>query len=161
MKRIFFALFFAMLAGCQSGPEPIRIGEDMCEYCKMIITDKRFGSEVITKKGRVYKFDSIECMAAYYVENEADVDKLYAPDFYKASEAKGTEYLFDATQGYYVIGSDQPSPMGLGIVGFATKEAAEKFVKEHGGTIKDWDAIVLYVKTEWQDKIHPAGGHVH
>ncbi len=159
MKRAIFALLFAFLTGCQQGPEPININQDMCEYCKMIITDKRFGSEVITKKGRVYKFDSIECMAAYYMENEDEIDRLYAPDFYKAETAKGTEYLFDATQGYYVIGSDQPSPMGLGIVGFASREDAEKFVKEHGGTIKTWDEILLYVKTEWQDKLNPAGSH--
>ena len=38
---------------CSAGPEPIRYGQDNCHHCKMTLTDKRFGAEIVTQKGKV------------------------------------------------------------------------------------------------------------
>src|SRR5690606_3250333 len=50
-------------------PQPIKLNSDACDYCKMTISDARFASELVTKKGRVYKFDDITCMVNYTKEN--------------------------------------------------------------------------------------------
>ncbi len=42
--------------GCNTEPQPIKIGEDACSFCKMSIADNRYGAEIITKKGKVFKF---------------------------------------------------------------------------------------------------------
>ena len=34
--------------------------------CKMTLVDKKFGAEVVTKKGKVYKFDDLNCMIKFY-----------------------------------------------------------------------------------------------
>jgi copper chaperone NosL len=48
---------------------PIKLNVDNCEFCKMSIADGKYGAEVITEKGRVYKFDDIMCMVNYGKEN--------------------------------------------------------------------------------------------
>ena len=53
--------------------EEINYGVDACAYCKMNIVDPKFGAELITKKGRVYKFDAIECMVNYDREMQKPV----------------------------------------------------------------------------------------
>ena len=52
-----FGLLTLSLSSCSTAPQPIRIGQDNCDFCKMTISDNRFGAEIITKKGKVYIFD--------------------------------------------------------------------------------------------------------
>lgn len=52
-------------AGCSRKPQPIVAGEDDCHFCKMTITDIRFGGELITGKGKVFKFDDVKCLASF------------------------------------------------------------------------------------------------
>lgn len=43
-------------------PTPIKLNTDNCDYCKMTIADLRFASELITEKGKVYKYDDLSCL---------------------------------------------------------------------------------------------------
>ncbi len=51
-----------MLDACSSGPSVIKIGKDDCHFCKMTISDPKFGAVYLTGKGKTYKFDDIKCM---------------------------------------------------------------------------------------------------
>ena len=53
-------------SACSKGHQPINYGEDECEFCKMMVMDKRYGAELVTDKGKIYFFDSIECLAVSY-----------------------------------------------------------------------------------------------
>ncbi|WP_431210053.1 nitrous oxide reductase accessory protein NosL [Puia sp. P3] len=69
-----------LLQGCQTGPEPILYGQDDCSFCKMSFTDKRFGGEVCTKKGKVYKFDDLHCLVESMkagLPSKGDVGAVY------------------------------------------------------------------------------------
>lgn len=57
------ALVLAM--ACSREPAPIVYGEDTCGYCRMEITDPRFGGTVVSATGRQHDFDSIECLAEF------------------------------------------------------------------------------------------------
>ncbi|HFB39308.1 MAG TPA: nitrous oxide reductase, partial [Oceanithermus sp.] len=108
----------ALLAACRpKGPVPIEYGQDICAFCKMIIADPRYGAELITKKGKVYKFDSVECMVAFmmYDLKPEDVAAAYVTDF--AHPGK----LIPAEEAYYLQSTGLRSPMSLGITAFATK----------------------------------------
>src|SRR5690606_41785263 len=48
----------------------IVIGEDLCVFCEMLISDPRYPAQLVTKTGKAYKFDSIECMIAFVLEGE-------------------------------------------------------------------------------------------
>jgi copper chaperone NosL len=53
-------------AGCSSdGPTPVPYDHVECQYCRMRITDRRYGGELVTRTGRTLYFDSIECLAGY------------------------------------------------------------------------------------------------
>ena len=58
------SLSLLFLAGCQkSATESVAIApEDMCRYCKMAISEKRYAAEFIDRDGGAFKFDDIGCM---------------------------------------------------------------------------------------------------
>lgn len=66
MKNLFNILGIISLGiffSCSpKGPEKINFGKDQCELCKMGIEDPKFATELITEKGRIYKFDDLNCM---------------------------------------------------------------------------------------------------
>jgi copper chaperone NosL len=57
------ALIAFLLIGCNPKAEKINLGKDQCAECKMTIVDPKFGAEIVTKKGKVYKFDDTHCIA--------------------------------------------------------------------------------------------------
>ena len=59
------SLITILISACSKGPQPINYGEDECEFCKMMVMDKRYGAELVTDKGKIYFFDSIECLVGY------------------------------------------------------------------------------------------------
>lgn len=61
MPRAVVAVF-AIATACSSGPQALRVGLDTCAECHMLLSDVRFGAEVVLRSGKVHVFDSIECM---------------------------------------------------------------------------------------------------
>ncbi|MEC5145209.1 hypothetical protein [Chitinophaga sp. 212800010-3] len=57
--------FFLLLMSCQSGLTPVDFGHDACAHCRMTIIDKRYAAELITAKGKAFKFDDIICLLQY------------------------------------------------------------------------------------------------
>ena len=132
---VFFILFFM---SCATGPEPIRFGEDMCSFCKMTIMDQKFGAEIVTAKGKVYKFDAAECMLGF-------ADKGYLEgreaDQYLVVNTSLPGTLIDATASYYLISENFPSPMGGNISAYETEDAVNKAHDEFEGEVFDWDGL--------------------
>ncbi|RMD99433.1 MAG: nitrous oxide reductase, partial [Calditrichaeota bacterium] len=73
-----FLVAFSWLVSCSPSPQPISFGQDSCDYCKMTIVDPKFSSELVTRKGKVYKFDSIECLAGFVMEKMPDRNKIHS-----------------------------------------------------------------------------------
>jgi copper chaperone NosL len=139
-----------LLVGCRDRPEAIDYGIDECTHCKMLISDKQFGAELITAKGRIYKFDSIECMAAYYrtAIRPEDVGSLWAIDYAHPAEWVQTD------RALFLHSRDLPSPMGLYLSAFGSVGDLDD-VKEHrGGRILNWNEVVQLVEHAWRDADH-------
>ena len=116
-----FVLMF--LTSCTTGPQPIKIGTDSCSYCKMTISDNRFGAELITGKGRMYKFDDIHCLVSFYksvLSNKESVQNIYFVNF----EAPHNFIL--ASKAYLLKSDEFRTPMAGNIAAFEKKEAAGK-----------------------------------
>jgi len=106
----------------------------------MTITDIKFGAEIVTKKGKVHKFDAVECMMnSLGLENIKLTDSggLYVVD------AANPKQLTDATKATYLISDKFPSPMGANLSAFANKTDAEKFQKDFGGELKTWNELKI------------------
>jgi copper chaperone NosL len=79
-QRIATAALAATMA-CAVGPQVIRLGIDVCAECRMLVTDARFGAQVITRTGKTLTFDSIDCMNKHVAGMApADVREVWVVD---------------------------------------------------------------------------------
>jgi copper chaperone NosL len=131
------AIFSLFLISCNNyESEPIKLNKDNCDYCKMTITDGRFASELITKKGRIYKFDDIKCMLSFKNDNP----KTEYHSFY-INEFTSNNVLIPAEKAFYVKSQEIRSPMGGGIAAFSENEKASNFAKDKKTTVNSWSDI--------------------
>lgn len=144
-RKLCLILFIASFTfySCSSTPEPINYGKDECEHCRMMITDNKYGAEVVTNKGKIFKFDSIECLIEFALEKNSvgDVNQLFLVTNY----AKPAE-LMDAGTAYYVHNDNIRSPMGLNVSAFETEQDLNSFIKTYGGKKLTWLEVIELVK---------------
>jgi copper chaperone NosL len=124
-----FSLFF--MISCSTGPEPIKIGVDACSFCKMSIADNRFGGEILTKKGKIFKFDDSHCLIEFHkshIIDNKDIKEIYLVNY-------SEPHNFIETSKALLFKSDElRSPMGGNTACFndvsKLNEAAQKFKGE-------------------------------
>ncbi|PIQ21404.1 MAG: hypothetical protein COW65_09315 [Cytophagales bacterium CG18_big_fil_WC_8_21_14_2_50_42_9] len=128
-----------LLFSCKAEPQPIAYGSDNCEHCRMTISDQRYGAELVTKKGKAYKFDSAECLAAYVSEQpDIEAEMLLVTDFSRPGE------LTNAQAAIFLQSDNQPSPMGLNISAFASPtEVAQADPGKMGKLLRWVDVLKL------------------
>lgn len=149
-----FALLLSILS-CSPQQESIEYGFDACEHCKMTITDSRYGSELVTDKGKVYKFDSIECLAMYITEDsrkDASWSMVLVTDFLKP------EQFLEAQEAWYLKSESLPSPMGMGLTAFATENDVREHQSNYPGEVLHWEEIKLVVNDSHMDQVQK---HAH
>lgn len=123
------------LISCSKEPKPIEFGLDDCDHCKMNISDNRYGAELVTKKGRVYKFDDLYCMKVFLQDELVAKDQvlsLWIIDF------EGTEKLLPADKSFLLHNPELKSPMGSNIAAFADEIVLKENQSKHSGTILSW-----------------------
>jgi copper chaperone NosL len=135
--------FTLTLISCANEPEPLRFGQDGCHACKMTLMDNKFGAEILTRKGKVYKFDDVNCMLGFVKTGEVKADDIQ--QFLIIDFASGGQ-LIDATNAFYVKSESVKSPMASGVAAFSSKAALEKFSNDANGTQITWNEL----KTQFQ-----------
>ena len=124
------------LMACQVGPVAINYGNDACHYCKMTIVDKQHSAELVTVKGKAFKYDAIECMMHDLEEWEhPEVAHFLVADFEKPGN------LTDATKAQFLISKTIPSPMGEFLSAFEEEADLINILKEHQGERFDWGSL--------------------
>ncbi|MGZ3773883.1 MAG: nitrous oxide reductase accessory protein NosL [Pseudobdellovibrionaceae bacterium] len=140
----FILLLLVSQLGCtgQKTYEPMMISKDNCHHCKMLITDKRFGAELVTSKGKVYKFDSIECLGSYLQENKGTTGTVYLVDSFDDKK------MIEVKSAFFIHNPNLRSPMGKGIFS-GTSEEIEKYRKQENREVLIWkDVLKLIGKPE-------------
>lgn len=130
------ALLSFLFIKCSIKPQAINYGKDTCHHCKMTVIDKVHGAEIVSKKGKVIKFDAIECMLRFM--NNVNLNEY---SLFLINELEVPENLIDATKAYYLVSENLRSPMGGNLSGFSEKEKAQKYQIEKGGQIYTWEEI--------------------
>ena len=141
LKHYSIVALLLLLFSCNVSPQAIDYGNDGCHYCKMTIVDKLHAAEIVTTKGKVYKFDASECMIHFLEDFDNSEIKLYLANNYTEPEV-----LIDATKATFLISENIPSPMGAFLSAFKTNEDAAKKQAEKGGTLYTWDALLNHFK---------------
>jgi len=102
----------------------------------MTIVDRQHAAELVTKKGRNYKFDAVECLVDYLGDYTEDHFALFLVNDYS-----NPEILVDARQCTYLITPQLPSPMGAFLHAFEKKSVASEFQKDFGGDLYTWESL--------------------
>lgn len=130
-------LSFSFLSCGDFKVEPIKLNADNCDYCKMSIADGKYAAEVITQKGRVYKFDDISCMANYCKENtNTKIGAYYVSDFNQDNN------LIPAETAFFLSGGTIQSPMHGGIIAVSKEKDANEFGAKLNAKPINWEAII-------------------
>ncbi len=128
----------AALSGCSTKPQPLRIGQDNCDFCKMTISDHRFGAELITKKGKVFKFDDEKCIIGFLNTKkvvQADISGIYFVDF--SIPAK----LVNVDEAHFLQSPALKSPMGGNIAAFSNEDSLANTFQQINGNKISWEEM--------------------
>lgn len=143
--RANIALLLILILGMQScsiSPKPISYGNDVCQYCSMTIVDAQHAAELVTTKGKVFKFDAVECMLNYKLQaSDTEMALHVCNDYSDPGE------LIEAETATFLISEGIPSPMGAFLTAFGSEEAAKEAQKIHGGILYSW----ITLNEHWDD----------
>jgi len=134
-----FILFF--LVSCSTQPEPLKPGQDVCYLCKMGIADTKFGGEVLTKKGKIFKFDDIGCMIRFIRLNEVeqkDISQSVVVNYNKQNDFINTD------KAVFLVGDVVKSPMNYNIAAFLNADDAAK-ISVAGKTLR-WNELIQKIE---------------
>lgn len=132
-----------LVQACSVEPVPLVYGKDMCHTCKMTLVDTKFGAEILTKKGKVYTFDDMNCLLSFYTsdyEERSNIQQVLVIDF----TAPGK--LIDASTAHFVRADAIRSPMASGVAAFSSQEGLNSFNSQWNGELLTWDEVVQKVK---------------
>lgn len=121
---VFVCVF--MLSSCKIEPEPIHYGKDFCEFCKMTIMDKKFGTELMTSKGKIHKFDDTGCMVKFMKSSnigESDCKHIVF------STLNIPNNFISFKKAFFVKSVRLQSPMLGNIAAFESELEAQTFIK--------------------------------
>jgi copper chaperone NosL len=132
------ALMMMVMSSCAAQPEPLKMGVDACDFCKMTLTDPRFGAELITKKGRISRFDDMHCLRGYMAMGNfstADLKSIWLVDYANSAQ------FIPAEKAILLKSEKFRSPMAGNIAAFSTKEKMEAVKADYPGEILSWKDI--------------------
>jgi len=103
------------ISGCDTkidlNPKKVHWDRDMCERCKMVLSDRKFSAQAINpENGRNYVFDDIGCVILWFKENKItwkDNAVIWVND------AKTGEWI-DARKAFYDTLNITPMAYGFG-----------------------------------------------
>ena len=132
-----------LIISCAVEPEPIAYGKDACHHCKMTLVDKKFGGELVTKKGKVYKFDDINCLMTFYHSNEISTeDYSYKLVVDYAQPGK----LIEANNAFYLKSDTIQTPMASHVAAFEDEGTMKSTKSQLKGVYLVWGELVTQFK---------------
>lgn len=128
-------LFFI---SCNTKPEPLVAGKDVCSYCKMPVADTKFGAEIITEKGKLYKFDDVICMIHFMKEGLAHNEKIKNTLVVNYSN---NQRLMNVNEAFFLVSGQFHTAMNSGTACFETIKEAEFLQANFPGKILSWQEL--------------------
>lgn len=111
-----------LFTACDRVFEVIDYGHDACAHCRMTIVDDRFATEMVDEKGKVFKFDDIQCMKQFISSNKKKGDNL----FFVMDYMKKLNQPLDATKAVYLKHPYFASPMNGNYAAFENEQEAKR-----------------------------------
>jgi len=99
--------------------------------------DKKFGAELVTTKGKVYKFDDINCMLSFY--NSGSMHKENYEHKLMIDFSQPGKFI-NVEKAYFFKSDEIKSPMASGVAAFETKTPASAKAWKAFSTLS-WDDL--------------------
>lgn len=139
LKNItFFLGVFLLLftVACKVEPQKIEYGKDQCSFCKMNVVDKTHSAQYVTKKGKQFKFDAIECMVNDISDKNVDEIALFL-----VADYGNPGQMINALSSTYLISKAIKSPMGANLSALSSKNKAVELQSNYKGEIFTWESL--------------------
>ncbi|WP_338651937.1 nitrous oxide reductase accessory protein NosL [Lysinibacillus sp. Y5S-8] len=124
-----FILCSALLVGCSDKtykPREIISETDVCKICNMSIVHNEYAGQIVLKNGDYEIFDDIGCLMEYLELNgEDEVGAAYIKN-------KANNEWIDIYKATFVYNKEYWTPMNYGVLAFATKDEAQKWMTNEG-----------------------------
>jgi len=122
LARVLLVVCVLLLIGCGSAElHPVELlPDDLCAFCKMAISEKRFASELITQDGEALKFDDIGCLIRF--RKEGSHPEWLAATFFVV-DFETHEWL-RSEEAYFVKSKQFKTPMDGNLVAFRAEASA-------------------------------------
>ncbi len=131
-------ILLLFITSCSPAQEPIKLGYDNCKSCKMTISDAKYGVELITLKGKVYKFDEVNCLLSFMKEGslkKEDIKEIFFTDFCSPHQLTNQKTSF-------LLKSNQlKSPMGGNIATFSNNDSLKFYTAKWNGETILWNQL--------------------
>jgi copper chaperone NosL len=138
------AIVASLLSACGrtelSGPPTIRLGQDECAGCGMLVSEDRCSCALLVEedRGRTHLvFDDMGCLLDYRTKHsECTIIEVFVRDYSARS-------WLTANTAYFLTRTNDTltTPMGSGIVAFGSKDAAEAQGKISGGEVMQYEQV--------------------
>jgi nitrous oxide reductase accessory protein NosL len=116
----------------EPGPPQLHLGSDVCDFCKMIISDQHFAAACIVRtpddRFHTAMFDDIGCLLVFDQAKHDSIEHRYVTDY------DSGDWL-DAAQAFYIQSQDVRSPMASGIIASQTQAGAEGFADRFNSSV--------------------------
>ena len=121
---------------CNTIPTSIKIGKDACSFCKMTVSDNRFGVVLVTEKGKSFIFDDPQCLASYLhsPKNSPQKTSLKKTDIYFTNFI-GAHLLVNANEAFIIKSQQIHGPMNGSFAAFSNKDSAMRYILHNTGNI--------------------------
>lgn len=132
-----FILF--SFSSCETNPQPFQYGKDICDDCRMTIMEPHFGAQLITRKGKVYKFDDLHCLVNFHNKGtvkKEDINKIVSVDY------NNEKAFLDVNSAWFVKSAALKSPMNSNTASFDNQNTATAKSNEVNGQLLKWNDLI-------------------
>jgi copper chaperone NosL len=126
-------------ANAELAPPTVHYGEDVCEFCGMIVSEEAYTAGYVTRDGHGHTFDDIGDMVQSHLKMQEDVRAFFVHDY----ESKA---WIRAETAHYVLSRDLPTPMLSGLAAFAAAEKATDFAIKVDGKGLTFDQLLTHYR---------------
>lgn len=128
---------------CSVEPEPIHYGKDTCHHCKMTLMDNKFGAEIVSTKGKIFKFDDTNCLINFVNSgtlSNTDIAHCLITDF------SSPGMFIDAKTALYIKSSKVKSPMASNVAAFSSSTMLNSHNSSWNGQQLSWNDLIAEFK---------------
>jgi len=134
-------LLAALMTFACAAPAPgaFHYDVDSCDYCRMTIGDARFAAQLVTRTGKIYRFDDPGCVVRFVTTGrvaDADVHSIWFNDH------EHPDTRLNARAAVFVVSERIKAPMNGSMAAFGSPAAAAPFQTAIGGLLRSWSEIL-------------------